>query len=435
MVMTTVDSENAREFAVHVVRKLRDAGFEAYWAGGCVRDQLLGLRPKDYDVATDATPDQTRKVFGFRRTLAIGEAFGVIVVLGPKTAGQIEVATFRCDAQYSDGRHPDSVTFSSAEEDSRRRDFTINGLFFDPIGERVIDFVGGQADLEQGVVRAIGDPLERIAEDKLRMLRAVRMAATFDFALDPDTLAAVQQQSHQITVVSAERIAAELRRMLPHANRRRAVELLYESRLLAVVLPELREIASDDGSQPDDTPWQRTLRVLEHLCDPTFSMAFAALVREAIHLEARHVPEVQQICQRLKLTNAERQESEFLLMHERQVRSATRVPWPRLQRILIQEHSLVLLSYGRAVAKAIGEGTAEIDYCHQKLSLPREELDPPPLINGDDLQDAGLPRGPVYKRILDAVRDAQLEKRVDSKQEALELANQLFSQGLPLTRE
>jgi hypothetical protein len=168
---------------------------------------------------------------------------------------------------------------------------------------------------------------------------------------------------------------------------------------------------------------------LEHLRDPTFAMALAALVRESVHLEAHRVPEVQQICQRLKLTNAERQQTKFLLMHEQQVRSATRVPWPRLQRILVQEQATNLLSYCHAVAKAIGEGTEDIDYCHQKLSLPRAELDPPPLINGDDLQDAGLPRGPVYKRILDAVRDAQLEQRVDSKQEALELANQLFSQS------
>lgn len=429
--MTTIDPEEAREFAVYVVRKLREAGFEACWAGGCVRDQLLGLRPKDYDVATDATPDQTCKVFGFRRTLAIGEAFGVIVVLGPRTAGQIEVATFRADAQYSDGRHPDSVTFSSAEEDARRRDFTINGLFFDPIQQRAIDYVGGQADLERGVVRAIGNPLERIAEDKLRMLRAVRMAATFDFELDPQTLEAVQQQSHQITIVSAERIAGELRRMLPHANRRRAVELLRESRLLPIILPELQGITSDDDSQTDDAPWQRTLRVLDHLRDPTFSMTLAALVRESIHVEGHHVPEVQQICQRLKLTNAERRESELLLMHERSVRSAARVPWPRLQRILIQQYAANLLSYCRAVAKATGEDTAEIDYCRQKLSLPREELDPPPLINGNDLQDIGLPRGPVYKRVLDAVRDAQLEKRVGSKEEALELAKQLFSQGSP----
>jgi tRNA nucleotidyltransferase/poly(A) polymerase len=165
--------EDQRQFAVEVVRRLRAAGFAAYWAGGCVRDRLLGRVPKDYDVATDATPPQIRQVFGHRRTLAIGAAFGVITVVGPKAAGMVEVTTFRRDAAYSDGRHPDGVTFSSAEEDAQRRDFTINGLFFDPLAEEVIDFVGGQEDLRRGVIRAIGQAAERFAEDKLRMLRAV----------------------------------------------------------------------------------------------------------------------------------------------------------------------------------------------------------------------------------------------------------------------
>lgn len=178
--MTKNLKQSPRQFAVEVVERLRTAGYEALWAGGCVRDQLLQRTPKDYDVATSAHPDQIRDVFGRRRTLPIGAAFGVITVLGPKSAGQIEVATFRQDATYSDGRHPDSVTFSTAEEDARRRDFTINGLFYDPLNEQVIDFVGGQQDIDRRVVRAIGDPYERIAEDKLRMLRAVRFSATFD---------------------------------------------------------------------------------------------------------------------------------------------------------------------------------------------------------------------------------------------------------------
>src|SRR3954469_10452800 len=171
--MAATDPAVAREFAIDVVRRLREAGHQSLWAGGCVRDQLLGQMPKDYDVPTDAVPDRVREVFGRRRTLAIGASFGVITVLGPERAGQIDVATFRRDAAYSDGRHPDAVSFSDAENDAQRRDFTINGLFFDPIAEQVIDYVGGQDDLQRHVIRAIGDPLARIAEDKLRMLRAV----------------------------------------------------------------------------------------------------------------------------------------------------------------------------------------------------------------------------------------------------------------------
>jgi poly(A) polymerase len=185
--MSSIDPQQARDFAVDVVKKLREADFCALWAGGCVRDQLLGRRPKDYDVATDATPDQIRSVFGHRRTLAIGQVFGVITVLGTKRTGQIEVATFRRDATYSDGRHPDQVTFCDAREDALRRDFTINGLFYDPIEDRIIDYVGGQEDLKRRLVRAIGDPAARLAEDKLRMLRAVRIAADFAFDLDPET--------------------------------------------------------------------------------------------------------------------------------------------------------------------------------------------------------------------------------------------------------
>ncbi len=195
-----------------VVRRLRKAGYLAYWAGGCVRDQLLGREPKDYDVATDAKPDEIRTLFGRGRTLALGASFGVITVIGPPGAGQIEVATFRDDVGYSDGRHPDHVHFSTAEMDASRRDFTINGLFFDPIGQEVIDYVGGREDLRLRRIRAIGDPVKRFTEDKLRMLRAVRFSAGFDFELDPATWGAICRMSAQITVVSWERISAEIAR-------------------------------------------------------------------------------------------------------------------------------------------------------------------------------------------------------------------------------
>ena len=182
--MTKVSPAEQRESGPHVLRRLRKAGYQALWAGGCVRDQLFGRTPNDYDVATSATPAEIRQVFGRRHTLEIGAAFGVVAVLGRKEAGMIEVTTFRRDAQYSDGRHPDAVVFSTPEEDAQRRDFTINGLFYDPLEDRVIDYVGGVADLERGLVRAIGDPRARFSEDKLRMIRAVRIAAGFNFAVD-----------------------------------------------------------------------------------------------------------------------------------------------------------------------------------------------------------------------------------------------------------
>ena len=234
----TVNSPQ-REFAVEVVRQLRAAGHTALFAGGCVRDLLLGRPAKDYDVATTATPDQVRRLFGHKRTLPVGASFGVIIVLGPREAGHVEVATFRTEGPYQDGRRPSSVAFCTPEEDARRRDFTINGMFYDPMETRVLDFVGGEADLSSRVVRAIGDPHERVREDKLRMLRAVRFAATLDFALDPTTAEAIREMAGQLIIVSAERIAQELKKMLVDRHRRRAIELSESTELLPIILPEL----------------------------------------------------------------------------------------------------------------------------------------------------------------------------------------------------
>ena len=196
------DPAASRGFAAEIVRRLRAAGHEAYWAGGCVRDELLARIPADYDVATAALPEIVRNLFGRKKTLAIGAAFGVITVLGPKPAGQVEVATFRTDADYTDGRHPAGVTFCSAREDAQRRDFTINGMFLDPLSGEVHDFIGGREDLAAGVVRAIGTPAMRFAEDHLRMLRAVRFAAGFDFALEHNTRGAIERMTHLVGCVS-----------------------------------------------------------------------------------------------------------------------------------------------------------------------------------------------------------------------------------------
>lgn len=417
-----------RDLATDVVRRLRAAGFEALWAGGCVRDQILGIPPKDYDVATNALPEQVRDVFGKRKTLAIGQSFGVITVLGPKSAGQIDVATFRRDATYSDGRHPDSVSFTTAEQDALRRDFTINGLFYDPVESRVIDYVGGQEDLRQGIVRAIGDPRQRIAEDKLRMLRAVRFAARFDFALDERTLAAIQEQAHELVIVSAERIAAELRQILTHKNRARSMQMLQAAWLLEVVLPEIAALSPDDPwslESAADTPWRRTLHILNRLDQPTFAVALAALIREIDVTDPTIIHMPQRVYDRWKLKNDELDGVVKLLFEEPLIRRASRLPWPRLQRILVAPRCDELLAYSQSVAAVLDEGTAEIDFCRQKLALPAVELNPPPLITGDDLKLLGIPPGPAYRELLEAVRDAQLEQRITTRDEALALATQL----------
>ncbi len=240
-----VRPDRARRFAVWIVQKLHDAGFEALWAGGCVRDELLGLVPHDYDVATNATPDEVRSCFGTRRTLAIGAAFGVVTVLGGREEGQIEVATFRCDAAYSDGRRPDSVSFSTAREDALRRDFTVNGMFYNPLTHEVIDYVGGRRDLEAGVVRAIGNPLERFAEDKLRMLRAARLASTFGFRVDPDTAGCRAGASgHDHDRECGTHCDGNEEDPGSSASARGA-RLLQEMRLLEALVPESRVLLDD----------------------------------------------------------------------------------------------------------------------------------------------------------------------------------------------
>jgi tRNA nucleotidyltransferase/poly(A) polymerase len=408
-----------RQFAVDVVRRLRAAGFEAYWAGGCVRDQLLGQTPKDYDVATDAAPPEIRRVFGRRRTLAIGAAFGVITVLGPRGAGQIEVATFRCDDEYSDGRHPDRVRFSTAREDAARRDFTINGLFYDPIEEKVIDFVGGQEDLRRQVIRAIGDPHERFREDKLRMLRAVRFSARFDFPLEEETLAAIRQMADQITVVSPERIGMEMRQILVAPTRGHAVRLLVDTGLAAVILPEIVPADQADRRRLDDA-----LAVMVRLDRPGFPLALAALLYPVVD-----AGEAEQLGKRWRLSNQETDRVCWLVEHTAALEGAASKPWSELQRLLVAEGIDDLLALSEAIALARGAETSDIAWCRAKLAEPREVLDPPPLLTGDDLIQHGVPTGPSYRILLRRVRDAQLDRQIQTKADALALVDRLLEGG------
>ncbi len=418
--MMPLDPVQSRQFAIQLVSQLRASGYEALWAGGCVRDQLLGLQPKDYDIATNATPDEIRAVFGHRRTLAIGAAFGVITVLGPKQSGQIEIATFRCDAAYSDGRRPDSVSFSDAREDAKRRDFTVNGLFYDPIDDHVIDYVGGRDDLQLRIIRAIGDPHERFREDKLRMLRAVRIAATLDFAIHPETFQAIRQHAGELRVVSVERITAEMKRVLTHGQRRRGVELLVEANLLSRILPQ---------ASLDTEVWPITLDLLAALRQPTFSVALAILLR-AIHHAGPSNDTVESICRQWRVSNMELETVRSCLEHESTILAARTIPWPRLQRVLILPHADELLDYCEAVALVIHRDCGAVDDCRVKLALPEAERNPLPLITGDDLKQAGIPPGPAYQQLLSEVRDAQLEGTITARPEAVQLAQKLWEETL-----
>jgi tRNA nucleotidyltransferase/poly(A) polymerase len=420
-------TSSPQRFALHVVERLQRAGYLALWAGGCVRDRLLQRVPKDYDVATNATPEEIRRLFRKHRTLMIGASFGVVVVVGPRAAGNVEVATFRSDSTYSDGRHPDRVTFSSPEEDARRRDFTINGLFYDPIRDDVLDYVGGQEDLHAGIIRAIGDPRERISEDKLRMLRAVRFAAHFQFALEPRTKEAVHAQADAITLVSAERIAEELRRILVDANRGDAVRLLAETGLLPRILPEAKWLSTP----PDDAAWHETLRTVDALEGECFATALAALIRH-MHPPAETMRDhAERICRRLRLANHETDLATWLLAHEGTIRSAARRPWSEIQPILVTEGIDELLRLSAAVTIASGGDLSHVRYCRQRLLLPADELDPAPLITGDDLIAHGLAPGRKFAAWLSAVREAQLEQRISNREQALALVDQLLRADAP----
>ncbi len=411
--MTDISPDKSREFATLVVERLRQAGYQTYWAGGCVRDEILGITPQDYDVATSAVPDQIEDVFSDRKTLAIGASFGVITVLGPRAAGQIEVATFRQDATYSDGRHPDRVSFTTAEEDASRRDFTINGMFFDPLENEVIDFVDGQADLERKLIRAIGDPQLRFAEDKLRILRAVRFAATFGFQIEPGTRAAIDQHAKELKVVSAERITAEMQRMLTHPGRSTAVRLLQETGLLAIIFPESEATQEDFRDR-----FQVALAGLEHLDTQDFASALALLWSQLVPAADRNLTE--SVMRRMKLSNEAIKSMTWMLDHESQVVEADTLAWPDLQRILIDPRIEHLLALATARQQARQLPVTGIETCRQKQLLAPEKLNPPPLLSGNDLQEMGLPAGPLFREILEKVRNAQLMEQLQDKQQALE---------------
>lgn len=417
--MATTSDARSR-FAVEVVERLQRAGHQALWAGGCVRDLLLGLDPTDFDVATDAPPDRVMRLFP--RTVPVGLSFGVVRVLGPRGAGEVEVATFRSDGAYVDGRRPESVTFGSPEVDASRRDFTINGMFLDPITDQVFDFVGGRADLRARVLRAIGDPAARFTEDKLRLVRAVRFAARFGLSIDPATRAALVAMADQVRVVAAERIAQELRKMLTHRTRPQAVELARDAGLLKIIAPPIAAL-----DEPPGTLWDETVRVLDYLPEgPTFPLAFAALLR---HLGPLAVDE---LGRDLRLANHERERTSWLVAHQRALLDAGRMRHAALKRLLVEPGIDELLALHRAIALATVGDESHVDFCEwYRREGPAGPLDPAPLITGADLKAEGLSPGPAFKALLEKVRDSQLDGEVHSKDDALALARRLLAREVP----
>jgi poly(A) polymerase len=422
------------EDALVVLQRLRDAGHVAYFAGGCVRDRLLGLEPKDWDVATDAPPRRVRQLFS--STQAVGAAFGVILVRHRKSV--IEVATFRTDLAYRDGRRPEGVQFATAEEDAKRRDFTINGLFCDPVENRVIDYVGGQDDLRARRLRAIGNPDERFAEDHLRLLRAVRFASRFDFAIEPATAAAIRAHAHQLPRISPERIADELRRMLTAPSRAAAWGMLWDLKLARQVFRTM-PVAGDgelDGS-----------RSIFLALPPVGSAASFGLALAAATLDYRWQlsgriddvrpwfakseigKTVRAMRQALKVSNEESDELEGTLSGAGAMLAEPAAGVAGIKRFLATGTATQARQLLAALAGA-GLFVKRVHQLERELGeLERTEFAPAPLITGDDLTAAGATPGPAFKRALDAVYDAQLEGRVSSRGEALEMGLGLVRGG------
>lgn len=415
-----------REDALAIVETLQRAGHVAYFAGGCVRDMCWNLTPKDFDVATDAPPGRVRELFP--RSQGVGQAFGVVLVRQGRS--QIEVATFRADGSYSDGRRPDDVRFATPMEDAQRRDFTINGVFFDPIANRVIDHVNGQADLETRTLRAIGDPAKRFAEDYLRMLRAVRFTSRFDLALDPDTAAAIRANAHKLPRIAPERICDELRATFASANRLRSVRLMDELGLTQVLLRGIARNASTKDAARH--------ALFSTLVGPNVSFALSLCLftidtllqtgedADSIFAPARTVQIGRQLRQLFRLSNEETDDIRTIL----DAGGLLIGPFPgvaALKRYLARPgsvkgfHMLDALAAAGVASQRVTELRAESD------GYSPEEISPAPLIDGTDLQALGYTPGPAFKRVLDAVYDAQLESRVSQKVHALALANALMS--------
>jgi poly(A) polymerase len=386
--------------AIEVISRLQQHGFEALLAGGCVRDMLLGRPAKDYDVATNALPADVIRLF--RRTLKVGAKFGVVIVL--TLAEQVEVATFRSEAGYEDGRHPTEVHFTSAAEDASRRDFTINGMFYDPLKEQVIDYVDGQADLAGRVIRTIGDPQERFGEDYLRMLRAVRFSTQLGFAIEPDTYAAIRRNAANIVRISGERVAMELEGILVSPNRALGAALLIETGLARAIFPGF---AGAGGA--------RAGAVLKHLRrNVDFPLALAAWFAGFPTDCALERSEI------LKLSRKQTKHVEFLLAHRGRLLEAE-MSVASLKKLLACPYFWDLYELERAIQKAAGanKGLASLGRLRRRIrDLGDVDVKPKPLLNGHDLMHLGAVPGPSLGQLAEELYVAQLEGEVQTKDHA-----------------
>ncbi len=429
-------SRSLESTARDVVQRLQDAGFTALYAGGSVRDRLMGVTPHDYDIATDAKPEEVQKLF--RRTFPVGAHFGVIVVL--EGTFEFQVASFRADGLYLDGRRPESVTFSTPEQDAQRRDFTVNGLFFDPIADRLIDYVGGQRDIEARLLRAIGDPAARFAEDRLRMLRAVRFATVLGFDVDPATWRAVGENANAIHDVSAERIREELVKIFLHPRRVRGFDLLYESGLLREILPELEALKGCEqppqfhpegdvfkhtrimlGLLPAEVSVPLVCSVLFHdIGKPrTFATDPDGRIRFSGH-DKLGAQMTEAVMLRLRFSRAEIDATVEAVAQHMVFKDVQQMRVAKLKRFMARPHFTDEMELHRVDCTSSHGMLDNYDFLRTKREeFANEPLIPPPLITGRDLMALGLTPSPLFTGILDAVQSRQLEGTLTSREDAL----------------
>lgn len=427
-----------RTTATDIVRRLQAAGFEAFWVGGCVRDSLLGREPQDYDIATNATPEQTEKLFP--KTIPVGKQFGVLLVV--EGGHQFQIATFRAESDYKDGRRPENVRFSDAREDAIRRDFTVNGLFFDPIANQLHDWVGGEADLRAKIIRTIGSPDERFAEDHLRLLRAIRFAAQLGFDIEANTFAAVQTHAEKIRLVSDERVRDELLKLFAPLHAARGLTLLHESGLLPHVLPELVPTLTCDQSpeyHPEGTVFNHIRLMLDHLPNPLpdESLPWAAILHDiakpqtvsrgddgVIHFyghEKVGAEIAEQLLQRLKFPRKQTDEVVAAVRHHMQFKDAPKMRKATLRRMLMRETFPLELELHRLDCLGSHRRLDIYDF----LTKEREHLNDqphlhPPLLTGNDLIALGIQPGAEMGALLHEIRDKQLAEELGTADEARE---------------
>ena len=474
----------SKTFAISIVQTLRERRHQAYLAGGCVRDLLLGREPEDYDVATDATPDEVMQIFP--ETYAVGAQFGVVLVplpenerirekaspasddceagsgsadaaraaLGHHHKAAVEVATFRHDIAYSDGRHPDEVRFSrDPREDVERRDFTINGLLLDPIKNEILDYVGGRSDLAAKIIRAIGNPELRFAEDKLRMLRGIRFAARLEYSMEANTFAAIERLAAQTRQVSRERVRDELTRMLIEGHARRAFELLDSSGLLNEVLPEIsamKGVEQPPEFHPEGDVFVHTLLLLEKLPHPCpVTLAWGALLHDVGKPPTfRRAPDrirfddhvnvgvkmAEQICRRLRFSHDDTEQILALIGNHMRFADVERMKPSTFKKFIRLPHFDQHLELHRLDCESSHGSLKLYDFTREQMAeLPAESIRPKPLVSGDDLIAEGYGPGPQFKQMLGAVEDAQLDGKIRSKTEALSFLRRHFPQPARLS--